>query len=86
MENYELRTEYQVKIVNRFKVVESKDESVALGEKDVETAWETIRDYIKQSASEIIRYLEKRKHKKWFDEECTKENKEKKTGKIKLVT
>mgnify|MGYP007063908634 CR=1 FL=1 len=48
----------------RFKVLESKDESIGLGEKDVKTDWETIRYCIKQSAAESIGYLEKRKYKK----------------------
>ena len=54
LKTWKIRTEYQVKIANRFKVLESKDESVGLGEKNIETAWETIRHCIKQSASESI--------------------------------
>ena len=82
LENDELRTEYQVKIANKFQMLESKDESVGLGEKDVEAAWENIRDCIKQSASESIGYLEKRKHKKWFDKDCTNVAKKRKQVKL----
>ena len=63
LENEEQRTEYQVKIANRFLVLGSKDQIVGLGDKDVETTWETIIDCIKGSGSESIGYLEKRKHK-----------------------
>ena len=50
---------------------ESKDVGEGLGKTDVETAWEITRYCVKQSVSESIRYLEKKKHKKWFDEDCT---------------
>ena len=63
LENDELRTKYQVKIANRFQMLESEDENVGLGDKDVETEWEIIRYSIKQAASESIGYLEKRKQK-----------------------
>ena len=47
-------------------MLQSKDEGAGLGE-DAEIAWEIIRYFIKQSASESIGYLEKRKYKKSFD-------------------
>ena len=46
--------EQNIKIQNRFKVLESKYQSEGLHEKDVETAWETIRNCIKLSASESL--------------------------------
>ena len=63
-------------------MLESKDENVGLGNKDVETAWEMITDCIKHSASESREYLEKRKHQKWFDEDCTNVVKKKQQAKL----
>ena len=71
LKNDELRQEYQVKISNRFEVLESLDENVATEEEtDIDKEWETIRNTIKLSASESIGYLKKRQNKKWFDEDC----------------
>jgi hypothetical protein len=36
------------------------------------SAWETIRGNIKISAKESLRYLELKKHKPWFEKECSK--------------
>ena len=63
-------------------MLECKDESVGLGEKDVETAWEPVRDCIKQPALENIGYLEKKKHKKWFNKDCTNAVKKRKHVKL----
>ncbi|PSN37778.1 hypothetical protein C0J52_15855 [Blattella germanica] len=59
----EVRLEYQIKITNRFETLECSEENVATEEENnINREWETIRDTIKLSASEISR--------KWFDEEC----------------
>jgi hypothetical protein len=42
------------------------------GEVDVNKAWETIRENIKISAKESLRYYEVKKNKPWFDEGCSK--------------
>jgi hypothetical protein len=36
------------------------------------SAWETIREYIKISAKESLGYFELKKHKPWLDEGCSK--------------
>jgi hypothetical protein len=41
-------------------------------EVDVNKAWEAIRENIKVSAKESLGYYEFKKHKPWFDEECSK--------------
>ena len=63
-------------------MLESEDVSVGLGEKDVEAEWEIIRNCIKQSASESVNYLEKRKHKKWLNKDCSIVIKESKQAKF----
>jgi hypothetical protein len=39
---------------------------------DINRAWETIRENITVSAKESLGYHELKKHKPWFDEECSK--------------
>jgi hypothetical protein len=40
-------------------------------EVEVNSAWETIRENITISAKESLGYFELKKHKPWFDEECS---------------
>jgi hypothetical protein len=39
---------------------------------DVNKTWKTIRENIKISAKETLRYYELKKHKPWFNEGCPK--------------
>jgi hypothetical protein len=39
---------------------------------DINRAWDTIRENIKMSAKECIGHCEAKRHKPWFDEECSK--------------
>jgi hypothetical protein len=39
---------------------------------DVNRAWDNIRENIKISARESLRYCESKHRKQWFDEECSK--------------
>jgi hypothetical protein len=39
---------------------------------DINRAWETITENIKISAKESQGHYELKKHKPWFDEECSK--------------
>jgi hypothetical protein len=41
-------------------------------EVEINSAWETIREYIKTSAKESLGYFELKKNKPWFDEICSK--------------
>jgi hypothetical protein len=41
-------------------------------ERDLNKAWETIRENIKISAKESLSYYELKKHKPWLDEGCSK--------------
>jgi hypothetical protein len=38
----------------------------------INSAWDTIRENIKMSAKECIGHCEAKRHKPWFDEECSK--------------
>jgi hypothetical protein len=39
---------------------------------DINRAWEIIRENIKISAKESLDYYEMKKHKPWFNNECSK--------------
>jgi hypothetical protein len=41
-------------------------------EVEISSDWETIRENIKISARDSLGYFELKKHKPWFDEECSK--------------
>jgi hypothetical protein len=45
---------------------------VNLDDVDISTAWETIRDNVKISAKDSLRYYEWKPHKPWFDKGCSK--------------
>jgi hypothetical protein len=39
---------------------------------EINSAWESIRENIKISAKESLGYFELKKHKPWYDKECSK--------------
>jgi uncharacterized protein YaaR (DUF327 family) len=51
-------------------------------EVEINSAWEMIRENIKISAKESLAYCELKKHKPWFDEECSKLVDQKKQAKL----
>jgi hypothetical protein len=57
------KVKYHVEVSNRFAALESLD-----AEAEINTTWEMIRENIKISAKESLRYYELKKHKPWFDE------------------
>jgi hypothetical protein len=59
--------QYHVEISNRFAAFESLDPEV-----DINRTWETIRDHIRIAAKESVGYYKLKKHKPWFDEQCSK--------------
>jgi hypothetical protein len=59
------RKQYRVKISNKSAVSENLS-----GNKDINTAWENIRAYIKTSSKQSLDLYELKQHKLWFDEEC----------------
>jgi hypothetical protein len=61
------KQQYHVEISNRFAALENLNTEV-----DINTAWETIRENIKISATENLGYYELKKHKQWFNEGCLK--------------
>jgi hypothetical protein len=56
---------YCVEVSYRFAALEDMNAEV-----EVNSAWETIRENIKISAKERIRYYKLKKHKPWFDKRC----------------
>jgi hypothetical protein len=71
------KKQYRVEISNRFAALENLDTEV-----DINKAWETIRENIKVSAEESPGYYEVKKHKPWFDEECSKLSDQRKQAKV----
>jgi DNA anti-recombination protein RmuC len=66
--NYaEVKGQCQVKVTNRFAVLENFDDNV-----DMNRVWEKIRVNIKISAKESLGHYELQQQKTWFDDECSK--------------
>jgi RNA binding exosome subunit len=59
----EVRKQYQIKITNRFSALGNLRDS-----KDINMAWENIKENINISANDSLHEL--KQHKPWFDEEC----------------
>jgi len=61
----EVRKQCQIEITNRFAALENLRD-----DKNINRAWENIKDNIKTSAKKSLGLLELKQHKPWFDEEC----------------
>jgi hypothetical protein len=61
-----VKDQYHVEIAISFAALENLSYEV-----DISSAWETIRKSIQTSAKENLDYFELKKHKPWFDEECS---------------
>ena len=61
----EIRKHYQIEITNRFAALENLSNG-----KDINRAWENIKENIKTSAEESLGLHELKQHKLWFDEKC----------------
>jgi hypothetical protein len=57
------KVQCRVEFSNRFPALEDLDAEV-----EINSAWETIRENIKNSAKESLGYYDMEKHKPWFDE------------------
>jgi len=60
----EVRKEQQIEISNRFAALENLSDS-----KDINRAWENIKENIKTSAKDSLGLYELKQHKPWFNEE-----------------
>ena len=60
-----VRKQYQIYITNRFAALENLCYS-----KDINRAWENIKENIKTSARESLGLHKFKQHKPWFGEEC----------------
>jgi len=60
----EVRKQYQIEITKRFAALENLSD-----DKDINGAWENIKEDIKTSAKESLGLQELKQHKPWFDEE-----------------
>jgi hypothetical protein len=63
----EVRKQYQIKISNRFAALENLNVS-----EDINRSWKNIKESIKISAKDSLGLYERKQHKPWFDEECSK--------------
>jgi hypothetical protein len=66
LNDVEGKEQFRVEVLNRFAALEDLDKGV-----EINRALETIRENIKISAKESQGYFELKKHKPWFDEQCS---------------
>ena len=64
LNDLEVRKQYQIEITKRFAAVENVSE-----DEDINRAWESIKENIKNSVTESLGMHEMKQHKPWFDEE-----------------
>jgi hypothetical protein len=67
LDGVEVKEKYQLEISNRYTTLESLDENF-----DINNAWESIRETIKTSAKDNLRYQKLKHNKSWLDDECSK--------------
>jgi hypothetical protein len=61
------KDQFHVQVSNSFPALKDLDTEV-----EINIDWEMIRENVKISVKESIGYFELKKHKQWFDEECSK--------------
>jgi hypothetical protein len=61
------KKKYRAEVSNSFAALRDLEAQV-----EVNSAWETIRENIKISAKESLGYFEMKKHKLWFNGQCSK--------------
>ena len=61
----EVRKEYQIKVSNVYAALENLTDG-----KDINRAWENIKENIKTSAQQSLGLYQLKQHKTWFDEKC----------------
>jgi hypothetical protein len=64
LNDLEVRKQYWTEITNRFAALENVSD-----DEDINRAWESIKEKIKNSAKESLGLHEMKQHKQWFDEE-----------------
>jgi fructose-bisphosphate aldolase class 1 len=62
LDDLEARKQYRIEITNRFAALENVSE-----DEDINRAWESIKDNIKNSAKESLDLHEMKQHKPWFN-------------------
>jgi hypothetical protein len=67
LNDVEGREQFRVEVSNRFAALEDLDTEV-----EINSALETIREYIKISSKESLDYFKLKKHKAWYDKGCQK--------------
>jgi len=60
-----VRKKYQIEIMNSFAALENLSDG-----KDINRAWENIKENIKTSTKESLGLHKLKEHKPWFDEKC----------------
>jgi len=61
----QVRKQYQIEIANMFAALGNLND-----DKDINRAWENIKENIKSSAKDSLGLHKLKQHKLWFDEEC----------------
>jgi hypothetical protein len=75
-----VRKQYQTEITNMFAALENLSD-----DKDINRAWENIKENVNPSAKEHLSLQELKQHKPWFDEECLSFLDQRKQNKIKWI-
>jgi len=65
LKELEVRKQYQIEITNRFTALENLSD-----DKDINRAWDNIKENIKTSTKESLGLKKLKQHKPWFDKEC----------------
>ena len=76
----EVRNQYQIEITSRFAALENLSDG-----KNINRAWENIKENIKTSVKESLGLHKLKQHKPWFDEECLRFLDERKQAKMHWV-
>jgi hypothetical protein len=74
------KEQFRVEVSNRFAALGDLDT-----EEEINSAWEMIRENIKISVKQSLGYFELKKHKLWFDEECSKLVDQRKQAKLLFI-
>jgi hypothetical protein len=77
LDDVEIKEKHQVEISKRFAALESLDECF-----NINNAWESIRENIKNSAKHNLGYHRLKHNKLWFDDKCSKLINQRKQAKL----
>jgi len=81
LKNQEINRQYK----NKLKEILSLTENSNKVENNVDNLWNEIENSIKTVPTEVLGFDERKRWKKWFDEQCKKSNNERDIARIKML-